>query len=105
MTSGDIDGRESTTYMGNETDARGLRRDPVAGDAGGGRVVLPGSLHDVRAGSDRAPLGSGTAGREGLALPGDRREDARLDDDRDTRGALAEARRRRLQAGARPQEG
>ena len=42
---------------------------------------------------------------QGLAVPGDRREDARLDDDRDARGALAEARRRRLQAGARPQEG
>src|SRR5579862_2675331 len=105
MTSGDIDGRESATHMGNETDARGLRRDPVIGVAGGGRVVLPGSLHDVRAGSDGAPLGSGSAARAGLAIPGDRPEDARLDDDRDARGALAEARRRRLQARARPQEG
>src|SRR5579862_7871751 len=105
MTSGDIDGRESATHMGNETDARGLRRDPVIGVAGGGRVVLPGSLHDVRAGSDGAPLGSGSAARAGLAVSGDRTEDARLDDDRDARGALAEARRRRLQARARPQEG
>ena len=42
---------------------------------------------------------------KGLAVPGDRGADARLDDDRDARGALAEARRRRLQAGARPQAG
>jgi len=42
---------------------------------------------------------------KGLAVPGDRGADARLDDDGDARVALAEARRRRLQAGARPQAG
>ena len=68
-------------------------------------VVPAGSLHDVGAGGDGAPLAGGAAAREGTAVPGDRGADARLDDDRDARGALAEARRRRLQAGARPQAG
>src|SRR5579862_8279250 len=86
MTSGDINGGARTTPMGNETDARSLRRDPVAGEPGGGRVVPAGSLHDVGARGDGAPVAGGAAARAGAAVSGDRGAHARLDDDRDTRG-------------------
>src|SRR5262249_30990034 len=47
-------------------------------------------------------MGSGTARRAGVAVPGDLAADGRFDDDGDPRRALASPRRRRLPAGARP---
>src|SRR6185437_2639086 len=88
--------------MAHTGDEAAVRGDRVAGDARGGGGVLPGPVHPVGAGGDGAPLAGGAAGGPGAAVPGDRGEDARLDDDRDARGALAQARRGRVPAGARP---
>ena len=55
-------------------------------------------LHALGAGGDGAPLAGGAAARAGTAVRRDQPADARLDDDGDTRGALAALRRRRLPA-------
>src|SRR5690242_17510556 len=96
------DGRAEPTPMGDQGDARALRRDPVAGEQEGRGAVLPGPLHDLGARGDGAPLGSGTAPGAGPAVPRDRGANGRVDDDRHARGALAASWRGRLPAGARP---
>src|SRR5690349_11696162 len=54
------------------------------------------------AGGDGAPLAGRSIAREGIAVPGDRGANGRVDDDGDARGALAAAWRGRVPAGARP---
>src|SRR4051812_13308059 len=88
--------------MADERNARALRGDPVAGDAGRDGELLPGPLHPVRARGDVAPLGGGAPRGAGAPVPGDRRANGRLDDDRDARGALAATRRGRVSRGTRP---
>src|SRR5437588_12914125 len=96
------DGRTRTTPMADERDAAALRGDLRPGDAGRDRAVLPRSLHTRGTGDDLAPVGSGEAAGQGAAVRGDRPANGRIDGDRNPRGALAAARRRRLPAGARP---
>src|SRR5947209_5896029 len=96
------DGNQEPTPMGNEGNARALRRDPLAGEQGGDGSVLPGPLHDLGAGGAGAPLAGGTAPGAGAALPGDRGANGSVDDDGDARGALAAPRRGRLSRSARP---
>src|SRR4051794_39232240 len=90
--------------MADERNARALRGDPVAGDAGGDGELLPGPLHAVGARGDGASLGGGAAAGGGTAVPRDRGADGRLDDDGDAGGALAPARRGRLSRGTRPRD-
>src|SRR6478752_4933679 len=96
------DGGTEPTPMGDQGDARTLQGDPGAREQGGRGTVLPGSVHAVGARGDGAPLGGGAPAGAGAALSGDRGANGRVDDDGDTRGALAAPRRRRLPAGARP---
>src|SRR6478752_515905 len=96
------DGRAEPTPVGDQGDAKALRGDSRAREQGGGGAVLPGSVHAVGARGDGAPLGGGAPAGAGTSLPGDRGANGRVDDDGDTRGALAAPRRRRLPAGARP---
>src|SRR3954453_22081384 len=98
------DGGTEPTPMGDQGDAKALRGDPRAREQGGRRAVLPGPVHVVGAGGDGAPLGSRAAARAGASLPGDRRANGSVDDDRDSRGALAAPRRGRLPARARPND-
>ena len=87
-------------------DLRGaLRGDPGAGVAGRGGAVPAGPVHDRGAGGDGAQVGRGAPGGPGVAVPGGRPADARVDDDGDAGRALASPRRGRLPAGARPAEG
>src|SRR4051794_13748608 len=95
------DGDQEPTPVGDEGNARALRRDPVAEEQGGGGSVLPGPLHDLGAGGDGAPLASGAARGEGPAVSGDRGANGRVDDDGDARRALAAPRRGRVPLGAR----
>src|SRR6059058_3600285 len=95
-------GREDSTPVGDEGDARALRRDPVAGDAAGARGLPPGPMHALRARGDGAPLGGGAPARERAPVPGDRGANGRVDDDGDARRPLAAARRGRLSNGAGP---
>src|SRR5438132_11868995 len=87
--------------MADERDRAALRGDAV--DAHGGRAgALPtGSLHGRRAGDAGAPLAGGAVPRRGAALPRGGAEGGRIDDNGDARGAVAEARRGGLPAGAR----
>src|SRR5438034_8716876 len=95
------DGRAGPTSMGNQGDAKALRRDRVARDARGSGALLPGSLHPLGAGGDGASLGGGAPAGAGVAVPGDRGANGRIDDDGDAGRALAAPRGGRLPAGAR----
>src|SRR5471032_2155140 len=95
-------GDQESTHMAHEGNARALRRDADAGEPLGSGGVLPGPLHPVGAGGDGPSLAGGTPAGAGPAVSGDSGAHARLDDDRDARGALAQTRRRRVPAGARP---
>src|SRR5476649_201615 len=95
-------GDQEPTHMAHEGNARALRRDADAGEPLGSGGVLPGPLHPVGAGGDGPSLAGGTPAGAGPAVSGDSGAHARLDDDRDARGVLAQARRRRVSAGARP---
>src|SRR3954453_20937123 len=86
--------------MADERDASALRREPFAGVAGGDGGVLPGPVHALGARGDGAPVAGGAPAGAGAALPGDRREDRRIDDDRDAGRPLAASRRGRLPGGA-----
>src|SRR5438477_7651543 len=86
--------------MGNQGDAKALRRDRVAEDTRGGGAVLPGSLHPLGAGGDGPPLGSRAPARTRVAVPGDRRANGRVDDNGDAGGPLAAPRRGWLPVGA-----
>src|SRR4051794_2459474 len=86
--------------MADERDATALRGDPLAGVAGGDGGVLPGPVHALGARGDGAPVAGGAPAGAGAALPGDRREDGRIDDDRDAGRPLAASRRGRLPGGA-----
>src|SRR3954453_4180309 len=88
--------------MADQGDARALRRDPVAGDAGGDGELLPGPVHDLGARGDGAPLGGGASRGAGPAVPGDRGASRSVDDDGDAGRALAAPRRGRLPGGTRP---
>src|SRR5262245_21223053 len=99
------DGGQRTTPMAYARDERALPGDPVAGDAGGGGALPAGPVHAGGARGDGPALGGREAGGSGPAVRADRGEDGRVDDDRDTGGALAATRRGRLPTGARsPQE-
>src|SRR5438094_2798331 len=98
------DGGASPTPMGDQGDAKALRRDRVAADTRGDGALLPGPLHPLGAGGDGPSLGGGAPAGAGAAVPGDRRANGRVDDDGDTSGALAARRRGRLPAGARSRE-
>src|SRR5438445_5101258 len=95
------DGRGAPTSVADERDRRALLGDAV--DALGGRAgaVPAGSLHGGGARDAGAPLAGGAVPRPGTPLPRGGAEDGRLDDDRDARRAVAEARRGGLPAGAR----
>src|SRR5579871_5858794 len=93
---------ERATSMADQGDARALRRDPAAGDAGGDGGVLPGSVHALGARGDGAPLAGGAPAGAGPAVRGDRGANGGVDDDGDARGALAAPRGGRLPDGARP---
>src|SRR3954471_20383761 len=71
---------------------------------GGGGAVPAGSLHDLGAGGNGAPLARGATGGRGAAVPGGREDDRRVDGDGDAGGALAEVRRGRGPLVARPAE-
>src|SRR3954451_7215750 len=88
--------------MADQGDARALRRDPVAGDAGGDGELLPRPVHDLGARGDGAPLGGGASRGAGAAVPRDRGANRSVDDDGDAGRALAAPRRGRLPGGARP---
>src|SRR3954454_16367404 len=88
--------------MADQGDARALRRDPVAGDAGGDGELLPRPVHDLGARGDGAPLGGGASRGAGPAVPGDRGANRSVDDDGDAGRALAAPRRGRLPGGTRP---
>src|SRR5919198_1996496 len=96
------DGRAGPTSMGNQGDEKALRRDRVPRDARGGGALLPGSLHPLGAGGNGAPLGGGASAGARVAVPGDRRANGRIDDDRDAGRPLAAPRGGRLRAGAGP---
>src|SRR3954447_24107344 len=96
------DGDQEPTPVGDEGNARALRRDPVAEEQGGGGSVLPGPLHDLGAGGDGAPLAGGPSRGARAAVSGDRGANGRVDHDGDARGALAAPRRGRVSLGARP---
>src|SRR6266540_1864013 len=90
--------------MAHFGDERAVPGDLFVGVAAGGAAVPPRSLHTERAGSDGASLAGRAAAGSRAAVPEDRRADARLDDDRDPRGALAALRGGRLSPAARPVE-
>src|SRR4051812_3660755 len=98
------DGRTEPTPVGDEGDARALRGDSRAREQGGRGTLLPGPVHAVGARGDGAPLGGGAPAGAGAAVPGDRRADGSVDDDRHAGGALAAPRRGRLPARARPND-
>src|SRR6478672_9512374 len=104
MTAGEHEQLPGTTPMDDARDVRALRRPPLDEEGGGAGGVPAGPLHAVGAGGDGSPLAGGQAGGPGPAVPGGGREDGSLDGDRDAGGALAQPRRRRLSAGARPGE-
>src|SRR5258708_542721 len=91
--------------MADARDERALRRAPVAGDEGRGRMVPSRPLHPGGAGGDGAPLDGGATRRPGAAVSRGGGEGRRVDDDRDASGALAAPRRGRLPAGARSSRG
>src|SRR6185312_6197838 len=88
--------------MAHSGDGGALRRDQVAADTDGGGALPPGPVHAFGARGDGTPLGGGAASGRGASVPRDRAANGRVDDDRDPRGALASARRRRVSPGARP---
>src|SRR5713101_6523358 len=94
-------GGQRTTSMADPRDERALRRDAVAGDPGGDRMVPPGSVHAAGVGGDGAPLASGASRGKRDDVRGDRGAHGSLDDDGDAGGALASPRRGRLSRGAR----
>src|SRR2546426_199222 len=73
------DGRASPTPMGDQGDAKALRRDRVAADTRGDGALLPGPLHPLGAGGDGPSLGGGAPAGAGAAVPGDRRADGVVD--------------------------
>src|SRR5437870_13808512 len=87
--------------MGNQRDTRPAEDDRLAANRGRGGAVPPGSVHAFRAGGDDAPLAGGATGRPRAAVPRGEQENGRVDDDRDTGGALAAPRGGRLPADAR----
>ena len=83
----------------------GSPADDLLAEVGGGGGAIPaGSVHDLGAGGDGAPLARGAAGGRGPTIPGGREDDGRVDGDRDAGGALAEVRRGRVPLVARPAE-
>src|SRR5438094_1542864 len=100
----EANGGQDTTPMAHAGDERALRGDGVAEVAGGAAGVPTGPLHAGGARGDGAPVGGREARRPWPAVPRDRVEDARVDDDGDAGGALAPLRRRRLPARTRPAE-
>src|SRR4029453_19197790 len=90
--------------MANTGDHRALRGDrmPPLARRGGPLPARP--LHDVGAGGDGTPLAGRAPPGRGSAVLGDQQADARVDDDRDARGALAAVRGRWVPARARPAE-
>src|SRR3989442_13315623 len=88
--------------MGDERDTRSTEDDRLAPNRRRGGTVSPRSVHALRARGDDAPLAGGAAGRSRAAVPRGEQENGRVDDDRDTGGALAAPRRGRLSADARP---
>src|SRR3954451_17379866 len=86
--------------MGDERDCAALRGDAVDAQRGGARAVSPRPLHGRGARDDGAPLAGGAAAGRGAAVPGSGARDGRFHDDGDARGAVAEAGRGRLPAGA-----
>src|SRR6266540_6832968 len=90
--------------MAHFGDERAVPGDLFVGVAAGGAAVPPRSLHTERAGSDGASLAGRAAAGSRAAVPEDLRADARLDDDRDPRGALGALRGGRLSPAARPVE-
>src|SRR5690348_14700877 len=95
-------GRPEPTSVANQGDAGALWSDRDAADAAGAGGVLPGPVHDLRAGGDGAPLAGGTPAGTRPAVPRDRRANGRVDHDGDAGRALAPARRGRLQGSAQP---
>src|SRR3954464_5435554 len=98
------DGSGTLTSMADPGDQRALRRDGVTEEHGRGGPLSPRPLHPVGAGGDGSPLAGGAAARGGAAVSRDQPADARVDDDGDTRGALAATRRGRIPLVARPHE-
>src|SRR5471032_1085204 len=90
--------------MADTGDGRALRSDARAGDPGRARAVPTGSVHVGGARGDGAPLVGGAVAGQGAALPGDRVEDARVDDDGDTGRPLAPPRRGRVPVSTRSYE-
>src|SRR3954462_8678611 len=90
--------------MADPGDQRAVRRDGVTEERGRGGPLPPRPLHPVGAGGDGAQVAGGAAAGGGPAVPRDQSEDARVDDDGDTRGALAAARRGRVPLVARSHE-
>src|SRR6185437_9759343 len=99
------DGRTGATRMADEGAEGALRRAALTGVARGAGAVPAGPVHALGARGDGAPVGGGPARGAGAAVPGDRAADGRLDDDGDAGRALAEPRRGRLPARARPDAG
>src|SRR5256885_10572649 len=88
--------------MGNQRDTRPAKDDRLAANRRRGGAVPPRSVHAFRAGGDDAPLAGGATGRPRAAVSRGEQENWRVDDDRDTRGALASSRRGRLSVEAEP---
>src|SRR3954447_19206187 len=91
--------RGATSRMAERRAARSSRDDLSPGEPGGDRALSTRSLHALRAGGDVAPLGGGPVAGRGAAVPRDRAADGGVDDDGDSGGALAAARRGRVPAG------
>src|SRR4051794_24221750 len=80
------------------------RDDRAVAGRGRGGTLLPRPLHARRAGGDGASLGGGEAARRGADVPRGGATGARVDGNGHAGGAVAEARRGRLPAGARAAE-
>src|SRR5262245_66637037 len=85
-----------STRMADERDTGPVRGDPQPSNGRRGGTVLPGPLHARGARGADAPLASGETARPGAAVPRGGSKNGRLDDDRDTGRAVAEARRGRV---------
>src|SRR5712691_7261082 len=95
-------GGRVASRMGDERDTRSTEDDRLAPNRRRGGAVPPRSVHALRAGGDDTPLAGGAVGRSRAAVPRGEQENRRVDDDRDTGGALAAPRRGRLPVDARP---
>src|SRR5215510_9476393 len=94
----------ASTRMADQRDTRPLRGDPQPPNDGRGGAVLPRSLHIGGARGVDAPLAGGPAPGRGSPVSRGGGANGRVDDDGDTRGAVAEARGRRVSTGARSAE-